>query len=75
MAQQCGGLLGGLEERLEAWLEVVLCAEQQRLLLVVRRAVLRGVRSWLGLGLGRAPGHGGWVGLGLGCSARVTAGG
>ena len=48
MAQQRSGLLGGLEERLEAWLEVVLCAEQQRLLLVVRRAVLRGVRSWLG---------------------------
>ena len=42
VAQQRGRLLGGLEERLEAWLEVVLCAEQQRLLRV---------GSGLGLGL------------------------
>jgi hypothetical protein len=45
MAQQRGRLLRCLEERLEPRLEAVLRAQQQRLLLVVGRAVPRGLAS------------------------------
>ena len=45
MAQQRGGLLRGLEERLEPRLEAVLCTQQQRLLLIVGETLPPGAGS------------------------------
>ena len=65
MAQQRGRLLGSLEECLQPRLEAMLCAQQQCLLLIVRRAVPRGVgalqQQRQGLGVARLRGARGGV--------------